>query len=117
MSIKLPLRSLGLGKIALPAAVLAGFLLFSGAPRVRADEHDCQERLAKADHKLHQSIKHHGYNSKQAEHARHELGEERERCWNTYHRWWDEDDRRWHSDRDWRDNDHERYRDRDNPPR
>lgn len=112
-------RRLGLGETALAGTALAAFLLFTGAPRVRADEHDCQERVERADHKLHESIEHHGYNSKQAEHARHELREERERCWSAYHRWWDSDEHRWHSDRDWRDDDHEHYRDhdRDNPSR
>lgn len=109
MSTKIALKTGAWVKAAVATSALAGFLVFT-APQIRADEHDCQERIAKADHKLHKSIEQHGYNSKQAEHARHELVEERERCWNTYHRWWDEDDRRWHTDRDWRDNDHEHYR-------
>src|SRR5207248_7377261 len=50
----------------------------------------------------------HGYNSKQANHERHELREAREHCWSTYHRWWDEDERRWRSDRDWRERSEER---------
>lgn len=108
-------RMLALGKVAISGMALAGFLLFTGAPQARADEHECQERLEKADHRLHEAIEHHGYRSRQADHARHELSEERERCWKTYHRWWDQDERRWHSDRDWRDDDHEHYR--DNPPR
>lgn len=107
-------RRLGLGRMTLAGGALAAFLLFAGAPQLRADEHSCQKRIAKADHRLHEAIEHHGYRSEQAEHARHELGEERERCWSTYHRWWDEDEHRWHSDRDWRDDDHEHYRDHDN---
>jgi len=103
-----------LGKTLLAVSALAGFLVFT-APRVRADEQECHERIAKADHKLHKAIERHGYNSKQANHERHELREARERCWGTYHRWWDEDERRWRSDRDWRDDDHEHYRER--PPR
>ena len=115
MSIHSQLRRFGLGRITLAGAALAALLMFTGAPQVRADrDRDCQKRLAKADHRLHESIEHHGYRSEQAEHARHELNEERERCWNTYHRWWDEDEHRWHTDRDWRDDDHEHYRDRDN---
>lgn len=99
-------------------ATLAGFLAFN-APQIRADEHECQERISRSDHRLHEAIEKHGYHSRQAEHARQQLHEAREYCWNTYHRWWDEDDRRWHSDRDWRDDDHEHYRDRDRdrPPR
>lgn len=101
------LGNLGLGKAVLAGATLAGLLLFTGAPRVRADQEECHERLAKADHRLHEAVEHHGWESKQAEHARHDLHEAREYCWKTYHRWWDEDDRRWHTDRDW-DDDHGR---------
>ena len=115
MSIERQSKRLGLGRMLLAGAALAAFLLFAGAPQVRADhERNCQRRIAKADHRLHEAIEHHGYRSEQAEHARHELGEERQRCWDTYHRWWNEDDRRWHTDRDWHDDDHERYRDHDN---
>jgi hypothetical protein len=65
-------------KATLAAAVLAGFLMFVGAPRLRADG-DCQRRIAKADHRLHEAIEHHGYRSEQAEHRRRELHELRER--------------------------------------
>jgi hypothetical protein len=54
-------------------------------------------------------VEHHGWNSRQAEHARHELHDARERCWNERHRWWDEDGHRWRSDRDWDDHDHDRH--------
>jgi hypothetical protein len=96
-------RKLGFGKAALAVATLAGFLLFTGAPRVQADEAECQHRVAKADHRLHEAVEHHGWDSKQADHARHELREAREYCWSTHHRWWDEDEHRWHGDHDWDD--------------
>ena len=89
------------GRAALAVATLAGFLLFTTAPRVQANEAECQHRLAKADHRLHEAVEHHGWDSRQAEHARHELHEAREYCWTTNHRWWDEDEHRWHGDRDW----------------
>jgi hypothetical protein len=94
-------------KLLLTGLALTAVLLFTGAPRVRADESECQHRLAKADHRLHEAVEHHGWDSKQAEHARHELHEAREHCWTTFHRWWDEDDHRWHTDHDW-DDDHGR---------
>jgi hypothetical protein len=97
-------------KAALVAIALTGFLAFTGSPRLRADENDCQRRIARADHKLHEAAEHHGWESKQAEHARHELHEAREHCWSTYHKWWDEDGRRWHTDRDWDDHDHDHDR-------
>lgn len=96
-------------KPALAAALSGGFLLFAGAPGARADARECQERVAKADHRLHEAAGRHGWESRQAEHARHELREARERCWNRDHRWWDEDQRRWHTDRDWDDHDHDRH--------
>ncbi len=95
------------GKLILTGAALTGFIVFSGAvsvPSVKADEASCQHRMARADHRLHEAVEHHGWDSKQAEHARHELQEAREGCWKENHRWWDEDEHRWHSDRDWDDN-------------
>ena len=85
---------------------LAGMLGLSGQV-VRAD--DCQRRVEQADHRLHEAIEHRGYQSEEAEHARHELREARDRCWNENHRWWDADQKRWHTDRDWDDNDHRDY--------
>jgi len=85
---------------------LAGMLGLSGQV-VRAD--DCQRRVEQADHRLHEAIEHRGYQSEEAEHARHELREARERCWDENHRWWNADQRRWHSDRDWDDDDHRDY--------
>jgi hypothetical protein len=96
------------GKTALAAAALAGFLMFTGVPRLRAE--DCQRRIARADHRLHEAIEHHGRQSRQAERRRHELHEAREYCWSAGHRWWDEHERRWHTDRDWDDHDHDRDR-------
>jgi hypothetical protein len=60
------------GKSALAAAALASFLMFSGVPRVHADNDDCQRRIERSDHKLHEAIEHYGYQSKQAERERHE---------------------------------------------
>ena len=117
MQTKLQSRILGIGKIMLAGAALAGFLLFSGAPRLRADDDACQRRIARADHRLHEAIERHGRESKQADNARHQLHEAREYCFTHFHRWWDEDGHRWHSDRDWddRDHDHDRDRDHDRP--
>jgi hypothetical protein len=113
MGTKLQSKVLTLGKITLASSVLTGFLLFAGAPRLHADGDDCQRRIAKADHRLHEAIEHHGRNSRQADHARVQLHEAREYCWGRAHRWWDEHEHRWHSDRDWDDHDHDRER----PPR
>ena len=99
-------------KSLLAAAAFLGLLVFIGAPRASADDNDaCQHRIAKADHKLHEAAEHHGWNSPQAEHARHDLHEARERCWSRFHKWWDEDGHRWHSDRDWDEHDHDHDRD------
>ena len=79
-------------RVVLATAALGAMLAFGAAPRAFArhyDDEGCQRRIAKADHKLHEAIEHHG--------------------WRERHRWWDEDGRRWHSDRDWDDHDHDRH--------
>jgi hypothetical protein len=90
----------------------AGLTLFAGAGIVKGDD-ECQERIERADHHLHEAIEHHGYESKQAHHWRMELRNAREYCWEHSHHWWDVEGRRWHTDRDWDDNDHEHYRHHD----
>jgi hypothetical protein len=100
-------KDLLFGTTSLVAAALAAFLLFASPPLVRADERDCQRRIVHADHKLDQAVAHHGYQSRQAERARNDLREARERCWGADHRWWDEHERRWHTERDWDDHDHD----------
>jgi hypothetical protein len=93
-----------LGRTALLSAALLGMLAFAGAPRASAQDYDkCQRRIAKANHRLHEAVEDHGWYSRQADHARHELREERERCWRERRRWWDEDGHRWRNDRDWDD--------------
>jgi hypothetical protein len=93
-------------RLGLAPALLAGAVLFAGSTVLRAED-DCQKRVAKADHNLHEAIEHHGWQSSQAERWRHELAEARSYCWDHHHRWWDEDTRRWHSDHDWDDHDHD----------
>src|SRR5258705_13905518 len=117
MQTKLQSRIFGAGKITLAGAALAGFLLFTGAPTLRADD-DCQKRISRADHRLHEAIENHERETKQTEHRRRDLREAREYCWENSHRWWDQDGHRWRSGRDWDDHDHDRDRyDRDHPPR
>jgi hypothetical protein len=96
------------GRTGFAAAALTGALLFMGAPALRADEGSCQRRLARADHRLHEAAGRHGWESRQAGHARQQLHEAREYCWTHAHKWWDEDAHRWHTDRDWDDHDHDR---------
>jgi hypothetical protein len=93
-------------KTTIAAVVLSGSLLLIGAPRMQADS--CQHRLARADHRLHEAAERHGWESREAQHARVQLHEAREYCWAHSHRWWDEDNHRWHSERDWDDHDHDR---------
>ena len=91
------------GKLFVTLSVLGGFLLFTGAPRVKASEAECRHRTEKADHDLHEAVKHHGYDSKQAEHARHELSEAREYCWAQDHKWWDVEAHEWRAEHNWDD--------------
>ena len=66
-----------LGKWALTAVALTGFVALAGVPKLHADD-DCQRRIAHADHRLHEAVEHYGYQSREAAEARHELHEERE---------------------------------------
>src|SRR5579863_7733892 len=109
MSFRLPC---GAVKNLVAAVALSGCVILTAAPRVRADNDDCQRQVARADHRLHEAIEHHGYQSDQAEDARHHLREARERCWKADRKWWDEDNHRWHTDRDWDDHDHDHDRNR-----
>lgn len=88
------------------AGALAGCLILAapGASAATA----CQRRLARADHRLHDAARRHGWDSREAQHARIQLREAREYCWAHSHRWWDEDTQRWHTERDWDDHDHDR---------
>lgn len=104
-------RFVSLPKLAAAATLTASLWLAGGSP-LRADE-DCQKRIARIDHKLHEAAEHHGWNSPQVQQYREELSEARDYCWQHDHRWWSEDDRRWHTEKDWSDHDHERERDKD----
>jgi hypothetical protein len=95
------------GRVALATIAMTGLLAFATTPRALADADDCQRRIARADHKLHEAAERHGWDSRQADHWRHELHDARERCWRDYHRWWDEDAHRWRTDHDWDDHDHD----------
>lgn len=88
----------------LVSAALLSFVAGPGVRTLRAD--DCQATIARDDHKLHEAIEHHGANSKQADHYRHALNKDRERCWEANKKWWDEDEHKWHTDHDWDDHDH-----------
>jgi len=93
------------------ASALIAALFFAGPAPLRADD-DCQRRIARADHKLHEAAEHHGWDSPQAAKYRHQLAEARAWCWEHSHRWWDEDGHRWRTEHDWDDHDHE-HRDHD----
>jgi hypothetical protein len=105
MNIERRLGILEYGKLILTLAALAAFMLFTSAPRVSAGESECERRTERADHRLHEAIEHHGWDSREAEHARHELSEARSYCWNHSHKWWDADARQWRESHDW-DDDH-----------
>jgi len=103
-------------KAAHVTVVLASATLFvTVVPRARAGGHEkCERRIEKAETRPEHAIRHHGDRSSQAERKRHELCEERQRCWDAYHGWWDPAA---HSDRDWdrdpqaRDHKHEEHPD------
>jgi hypothetical protein len=91
------------GKATLVTVVLGGFLLFTGTPGAKANNwNDGDRGVDRAEWNLHEAIERHGYYSRQAQHWRHELREEQQRCWRERER------------REHRDYDRHRYdRDRD----
>lgn len=91
-------------RLAPAIAAMSAMFLFAGVPQLRADEEhrECREHIEKAQAKFDRAVSRHGERSSQAEHARHELNEQRERCWNREHGYWGHDGR-WHDRRDWED--------------
>ena len=94
-----------------------GAVAFVGTSRAQANySYDCHRRIERAEWRLEEAIEHHGYYSRQANHERHELQEERERCGREQRRW---RDREWRERRDYDhdrryyDDEEGRYRDRD----
>ena len=83
------------GKTTLLAAVFGAFLLVGGvAPTLAGDrDHECRERIHKAEAKLRREIDRHGEHSRQAEKRRHELERARERCGGDRDRDHDHDNR------------------------
>jgi hypothetical protein len=78
------------------SALAGGFLLLAGAATVRADDYDsCRRNVDKWEDKLERDTHRYGYDSRQANHDRHELGEARESCerrfGNNWHRNYDYD--------------------------
>src|SRR5258708_29404635 len=107
------------GQATLVTAALSGLLFLAAPPGAQAaGRDDCQRRIAKTEHELGEAIEEHGYNSRQANHWRHERREAYDRCYgrgyyrseNGYYR----DERgnyyRYDSDRDRRYRDYDRDR-------
>jgi hypothetical protein len=92
----------------LASAFVMSALVLGSASGVLAAYNTCQRRLARADRRVHEAARRHGWESKEAQHARVQLREAREYCWGHSHRWWDEDAHRWHTERDWDEHDHDR---------
>lgn len=104
-----PLR---VARLLASVVIAVAMLGFAAVPRAHADDREdaCRHRIEQANHRLLDAINHHGPTSSEADHARHELHEAREKCWSEVHKWWNEDDHRWHDRQDWddydRDHDH-----------
>ena len=84
------------------AVMLNVVAMVVAVPRAHADNRaNCQRRIESAEGKFHQETRQHGWNSRQANHWRSELNEERQRCLSQSHGWWGYHDRQWHNERDW----------------
>jgi hypothetical protein len=76
-------------KATLVSALAGGFLLLGGATPARADNLDsCHRNVQKWESKLDRDANRHGFNSRQANHDRHELAEARESCERRYGNNW-----------------------------
>jgi len=91
-----------LSKPALAFALAAGFLLLGNVTRARAADYDsCRRNVDKWEDRLERDIQRHGFDSRQANHDRHELAEARESCERHYgYGFRDHDD--YNRDRGWR---------------
>ncbi len=68
-------------KVNLAASLAGGLLLFGGTATVRAaDAESCHRNVEKWESRLDRDIYRHGFDSRQANHDRHELREAREKC-------------------------------------
>jgi len=94
-------------KSALAASLAGGLLLFGGAATVRAADFDsCHRNVEKWESRLDRDIDRHGFDSRQANHDRHELREAREKCERYYRDYWRD---HYNHDRDYdRDHDYDR---------
>ena|ERR1700730_12901970 len=90
----------------LVSALVCGLMLFSITPKTLADDRDsCYRNVQNWEQKLDRDIDRHGFNSRQARHDRHELGEARESCQRRFGNDWREHynydrDRNYDYDRD-----------------
>lgn len=98
-------------KIALLGAA-AGLFLSLGAGTAQADHpRECQKKINKAERRLSEAVRKHGWRSRNAEKRRAELRRVQSRCggfgWNRgrYDNWWGRDRNRDRDDWRWRDND------------
>ena len=72
-------------RVAPAVAMMGAMFLFAGTPQLKAQDdddrrHDCHERIEHARERAQAAASQFGNDSEQAEHARHELRESRERC-------------------------------------
>jgi hypothetical protein len=90
----------------------AGLMLSLGADTAEANRRDdCWKKINKAEHKLNEAIRKHGWRSRQADNRRQELRRVQARCGSSFYgnrgrtdNWWGRD-RRDRDDRSWRDRD------------
>lgn len=88
------------GKTAMATVALSSLFLFGGTLSAKAaDRDDCERRIARTEHRLHEAIEDHGYYSRQANHWRHERREAYERCYDRDYRYREYRYRDWDRDR------------------
>lgn len=75
-------------RMTLAAAALSGLLLFVGTSSAEARDWDgCQRRVNRAEWRLDEAVRHHGFYSREAQIRREELRGERARCFRDHREW------------------------------
>jgi len=76
-------------KTSLVSALAGGLMLFGSTTNARASARDdCYRNVQNWEQRLDRDISRHGYNSRQANHDRHELREERQSCQRRFGNSW-----------------------------
>jgi len=80
-------------RTSLAAAMAVGLMMLGGVATAKAESRDsCRRNVDKWEDRLERDVHRFGYDSRQARHDRHELGEARESCEHRFGNYWHDRD-------------------------